>query len=413
VAKRFPTSPWADESSYLAARLSFLHAAWGNAATGYAAYLRKFPNGKQRDSATYERALALLADGKYASARSELRALAQATTSGGEAARLRELEALAASKGGEKEAASALWSDVVRSQPLSWAAMAARARLAKAGVEMPPAIEPGDGSAGDPIEFRLPPIALLYHRLGLDGDAESYLRAHEREAVAEQKSREKEALCAMYGELGRAARLYRLGVEAVPAALLARAPSPASEWGWRCVYPRPYLDRVHDIEAREALPKGLIYAVMRQESAFDPDAVSGARAVGLLQLMPETARRLAAEVGTPLDERRLRAPAVNLDLGGRYLAKMLHAFNGSVPMAAAAYNAGPRAVRRWLERMKGLDADLWVAMIPFEETRIYVSKVMSNLARYAYLEGGESALPTMDLGLPANLATPKEEGAEY
>jgi soluble lytic murein transglycosylase len=169
---------------------------------------------------------------------------------------------------------------------------------------------------------------------------------------------------------------------------------------------------VHDIEAREALPKGLIYAVMRQESAFDPDAVSGARAVGLLQLMPETARRLAAEVGTPFDERRLRAPAVNLDLGGRYLAKMLHAFNGSVPMAAAAYNAGPRAVRRWLERMKGLDADLWVAMIPFEETRVYVSKVMSNLARYAYLEGGESALPTMDLGLPANLATPQEEGAE-
>ena len=59
VAKRFPTSPWADESSYLAARLSFLHAAWGNAAAGYAAYLRKFPNGKQHDSATYERALAL------------------------------------------------------------------------------------------------------------------------------------------------------------------------------------------------------------------------------------------------------------------------------------------------------------------------------------------------------------------
>ena len=413
VAKRFPTSPWADESSYLAARLFFLHAAWGDAAAGYAAYLRTFPNGKQHDSASYERALALLAGGKYPMARAELHALGQSTTSGGEAARLRELEAIAASKGGEKESAIALWGDVVRSQPLSWAAMAARARLAKEGVEVPPAIEPSDGNASDPIEFTLPPIALLYHRLGLDSDAESYLRAHEREAVAELKTREKEALCAMYGELGRAARLYRLGIEAVPAALLARAPSAASEWGWQCVYPRPYLDRVHDIEAREALPRGLIYAVMRQESSFDPDAVSGARAVGLLQLMPETARKIAAEVGTPFDERRLRSPAVNLDLGGRYLAKMLHAFKSSVPLAAAAYNAGPRAVRRWAERMKGLDVDLWVAMIPFEETRGYVSKVMSNFARYAYLEGGESALPSMDLGLPSNVATAKDEAAEY
>jgi soluble lytic murein transglycosylase len=217
----------------------------------------------------------------------------------------------------------------------------------------------------------------------------------------------------MYGELGRAARLYRLGVEAVPSALLAKAPSASSEWGWRCVYPRPYLERVRDIESRESLPKGLIYAVMRQESAFDPDAVSGARAVGLLQLMPDTAKRLAAEIGTPFEERLLRTPATNLDLGGRYLAKLLRSFNGAVPMAAAAYNAGPRAVRRWLDRMKNLDTDLWVAMIPFEETRTYVSKVMSNLARYSYLEGGEAALPPLDLALPTAQTTTKEEAAEY
>jgi soluble lytic murein transglycosylase len=417
VARRFPTSPWADESSYLAARLSFLHAAWAEAAAGYAAYLRKFPSGKQHDAAGYERALALLADGKYQAARSELHALAQATTSAGEAARLRELEGLAASKAGDKEGATALFTDVVRAQPLSWAAMAARARLAKQGVELPPALDPPESAAAEPMAVSLPPIALLYHRLGLDGDAESWLRAHERDAVADLKAREKEALCAMYGELGRAARLYRVGVDAVPSALLARAPSPSSEWGWRCVYPRPYLERVRDIEERESLPKGLIYAVMRQESAFDPDAVSGARAVGLLQLMPDTARRLASEMGTPFDERLLRAPATNLDLGGRYLAKLLHSFNGAVPMAAAAYNAGPKAVRRWLDRMKSLDTDLWVAMIPFEETRTYVSKVMSNLARYSYLEGGEGALPLVDLMLPSAApttpTTTKEETAEY
>jgi soluble lytic murein transglycosylase len=255
-------------------------------------------------------------------------------------------------------------------------------------------------------------VAQLYHRVGLDGDAENYLRAHEKDAVAALKGREKEALCAMYGELGRAARLYRIAAEAVPGAMLTRAPSKASEWAWKCLYPRPYEGRVQDLEAREGLPKGLIYAVMRQESAYDPDAVSGARAVGLLQLMPETAKRVAAEAGTPFDEKLLRTPAVNLDLGARYLAKMLHTFQGSVPMAAAAYNAGPRAVHKWLERVRGVDLDVWVALIPFEETRTYVNKVMSNLARYAYIEGGESAVSTVDLSLPAP-AHPKEESAEY
>ncbi|MET0591933.1 MAG: hypothetical protein ABW133_04490, partial [Polyangiaceae bacterium] len=78
LGQRFPMSPWADEATYLVARLSFLHAAWGDAAAGYSAYLKKYRLGKQRDAATYEHALALLADGKHAAARIELHALATA-----------------------------------------------------------------------------------------------------------------------------------------------------------------------------------------------------------------------------------------------------------------------------------------------------------------------------------------------
>ncbi|HKQ70626.1 MAG TPA: lytic transglycosylase domain-containing protein, partial [Polyangiaceae bacterium] len=410
VARKFSKSGWADESLYLAARLSLLHASWTEASTGYGAYLRKFPNGKQRDAATYERALALLAGGQFAAAKAELHTLAAATSSASEGARLRELEGIAALKSGDKSAALALWNDVVRGSPLSFAASLARQRLLGEGAQAVPAIDPGDARPSDPLPVRLPPIAHLYHRLGLDGDAETYLRAHERDATSDLTGREKEALCAMYGDLGRAARSYRVGVDAVSSATLMHAPSPATEWAWKCVYPRPYLDKVREIEAREALPKGLIYAVMRQESAYDPDALSGARAVGLLQLMPDTARKVAAEGGVPFDEKSLRSPALNIDLGGRYLAKMLRTFKGSAPLAAAAYNAGPRAVRRWAERLKGQDLDVWAALIPFEETRTYVNKVMSNFVRYAYLEGGEAALPEVELALP--LGT-KEETAEY
>jgi soluble lytic murein transglycosylase len=408
LAQRFPMSPWADEATYLLARLSFLHAAWGDAAAGYAAYLRKYRLGKQRDSAAYERALALLADGKHAAARTELHALASAA-SGSDAARLRQLEALAARHAGDKSASLSMWTEIIKTQPFTWAALAARARLAKEGEEIPPLLEPSDGSTAEPLAFRLPPVAHLYHRLGLDTEAEAYLRAHEREAVADLRGRDKEALCAMYAELGRATRLYRIGLEAVPSALLARAPSPASEWAWRCLYPRPYADRVNDIEAREKLPKGLIYAVMRQESNYDPHAVSRARAVGLLQLMPDTARRLSAELGRPFEEKWLRTPSVNLELGARYLAKTLRSFDGSIPVAAAAYNAGPGAARRWVTRMK-VDLDVWVALIPFEETRTYVARVMSNYARYAYLGGGDSRIPELDL---RPLSDAKEDANDY
>jgi len=408
LGQRFAMSPWADEATYLLARLSFLHAAWGEAAAGYSAYLHKYRLGKQRDGATYEHALALLADGKHAAARPELHALA-ASASGAEAARIRELEAIAARGAGDKSAAVAMWSDIVKSQPFTWAAMAARARLAQEGEPPPPLLEPSDGSTAEPLSLKLPPVAQLYHRVGLDTEAEAYLRSHEREAVADLRGRDKEALCALYGELGRATRQYRIGLEAVPSALLTRAPSAATEWAWRCVYPQPYVDRVGDIEAREKLPKGLIYAVMRQESSYDPHAVSRARAVGLLQLMPDTARRLAAEKGQPFEEKWLRIPGVNLDLGGRYLGKMLRSFEGSVPVTAAAYNAGPGAARRWMTRTK-VDLDIWVALIPYEETRVYVGRVMSNLARYAYLAGGEPQVPQLDLRPPA---VAKEDAEDY
>jgi soluble lytic murein transglycosylase len=123
-----------------------------------------------------------------------------------------------------------------------------------------------------------------------------------------------------------------------------------------------------------------------------------------MQLLPDTARRIAAETGAPFDEKLLATATVNLDLGGRYLAKMLRAFGGSVPIAAAAYNAGPQAVGRWLSRMRGVDLDVWVAMIPYDETRTYVSRVVGNLARYGYLEGGEKGVPPIDLVLPPPVA---------
>jgi soluble lytic murein transglycosylase len=93
-------------------------------------------------------------------------------------------------------------------------------------------------------------------------------------------------------------------------------------------------------------------------------------------------------------------PGPNLRLGASYLKKLLDTFGGNVALAAGAYNAGPLAVRRWMDGASDLSTDIFVARIPYAETLDYVERVVGNFARYRYLEGGEAAVPRLDLALP-------------
>ncbi len=185
----------------------------------------------------------------------------------------------------------------------------------------------------------------------------------------------------------------------MPSSLVAYAPTPATRWAWDCTFPQPYAEVVQSAEAAEKLPPGLLWAVMRQESAFDPDAVSPAHAVGLMQLLPETARGIAAELGLSHEDARLTSPPYAIRVGARALRKLLDEFHGNVALAVVAYNAGADAVERWLSRAPGMQTDTFVERIPYRETRDYVVRVMGNLARYAYLAGGEDAVPRVELVL--------------
>lgn len=125
-----------------------------------------------------------------------------------------------------------------------------------------------------------------------------------------------------------------------------------------------------------------ILAVLRQESVFAPKIASSAGAIGLMQLMPTTAGPLAEELGLSAPSRwDLSDPALSITLGANYLAKMRDRF-GHPALATAAYNAGPARVRRWLPQVC-TDVDLWIAEIPFAETRRYVERVMTYRVIYA------------------------------
>ena len=165
----------------------------------------------------------------------------------------------------------------------------------------------------------------------------------------------------------------------------------------KIVYPFQY----QDVFLREAEEDGvdpyLTAAVARQESAFVPDIRSSANAVGLMQLLPETAARLARSVGPEgFREELLEVPDVNVHLGTLYLRDLLRQHQGDVTRFLAAYNAGPHRVVRWLEFIEAGDPLTFTERIPFAETRNYVKLVQRNLAVYRQLYG-RTPVPTFGL----------------
>jgi soluble lytic murein transglycosylase len=145
---------------------------------------------------------------------------------------------------------------------------------------------------------------------------------------------------------------------------------------------------VVDLGATGSIERALALAVTRQESSFNSAAVSPSGALGLMQLMPGTARDVASQLGLPFIQDKLtRDPAYNVALGSQYLAEMLQRFGGSYELALAAYNAGPNRVARWLEtigdpRSGKIDMVDWIEMIPLSETRNYVQRIMESVGVY-------------------------------
>lgn len=158
--------------------------------------------------------------------------------------------------------------------------------------------------------------------------------------------------------------------------------------------------------ARDAgLDPAFIYGLIRQESRFVMDARSGVGASGLMQLMPSTARWTAKKLGVPYSPALIADRETNLKLGNAYLKLVLDDVNGSQPMAAAAYNAGPGRPRIW-RNGPVLDPAIWAENIPFPETRDYVKKVLSNATYYAALLGGKGTAIRSRLGRPVGPPDP-------
>jgi len=146
-----------------------------------------------------------------------------------------------------------------------------------------------------------------------------------------------------------------------------------------------------------AVDRSVLYAIARQESQFDPKAVSASNAQGLMQVMPATGRAIAKKFGLAFDKNRMREPTFSMQLGAAELGDLLQTYRGSYVLAFIGYNAGRARAREWVEkygdpRDPKVDTVDWVERIPISETRFYIQRVMENMQVYHSILGARPAL---------------------
>jgi len=191
----------------------------------------------------------------------------------------------------------------------------------------------------------------------------------------------------LYIDTGHYDRAIETMKHSVPSYFAVDIPTLPREY-WEALFPRPYWSDLKRFSVANGLDPYLVASLIRQESEFNPVAVSRANAVGLMQLLPRTGKLVAHQISMKrYQPAQLYTPGVNLQLGTRYFRGMVDQFGGSFEEALAAYNAGSDRVIEWMGQGKYRDAAEFVESIPFTETREYVQAITRNANMYRQLYG--------------------------
>lgn len=292
------------------------------------------------------------------------------------------------SKGGAAEARRALRREMQRA-PLTYYGLLARARLQKEGEDAAFASAQVPVVSADATRIiaalgKQRPIlidrALAYHEAGLDDYAREDAAAAQTFLRRVDKGK-RDVVLDLLNTIGAHREEFRYALRFFPGAA-SRAMARGAR-ATRHAFPVAHKEVVHRASADFGVAPELVLAIMRTESQFDPNARSHVGASGLMQLLPVTAERIgSAEPSLQVAASRFRRADANIRLGAWYIRSLLDRYDGQVPLAIAAYNAGPVAVDGWLEDLAGLDLDVFVERIPYRETRGYVQRVLE--AYFAY-----------------------------
>lgn len=402
LVQTLPGEPPAEEASYL---IGWIDSQAGNLDQAIAAYdrfLQAYPRSRRRDEAEWFRALVRVRQEKYSSAEEALQALVQRYPDSSLVPQARYWAARSRQLADPKSPdLPSRYEDLIRIYPGTFYALLAAERL-RLMDRVPPAPFPRIQSAEEfspaPSHFEL---AEALFRTGLLADAALELD----QATATIRSVDGAIRAGRFlTAIGDHGRAYALATRL----LWGEAYSAKREEALTLVYPRAFRTLVETEATARQVDPHLLWAIMRRESAFRATVESSAAARGLMQIIARTAVTASGELGgPPIAPDDLFFPQANIRLGAFYVSRLLQRFRHPVS-CAAAYNAGPPIVARWVAQRPALELDRFVEEIPYRETRAYVKQVVADYYTYRSLYGAEGP-GGLDLKLPAPLAS----GVDY
>jgi soluble lytic murein transglycosylase len=402
LAEQFPASPFAAEALLTAAKLYEHDRRFAEARLAYQRVLDQFPGTPQASEARFRLGLLAYMEGDLPGAERRWR---EATTDADDSARASFWLGKALEAAGNRDGATEAWEAARRQDPTGFYGLRAAELLAgHREVRAAPATLEPEALEGTPSEEQ--ELARWFSELGSDldvarGQVEAdpgYRRVRELldlglrteagwqvDALLEQYAGNPAALASLavlLGEQGEVAYAYRAASRLQAASGASALPRTLE----RLLYPIPYPDLLLPRASAREIDPLLLAALIRQESAFEPQARSPADARGLTQVLPSTGQGIADALGRanwqPDD---LYRPAVSIEFGAFYLAQRLAAYDNQLYPALAGYNAGDGNARAWVSRFGLGDPDLFIERIPFPETHDYVQRVYANYLTYQRL----------------------------
>jgi soluble lytic murein transglycosylase len=409
MEQRFGDSPWLAEALYSSGNMYLLRKDYPQAIVYYSELATRFPTHRYAPSSHWKAAWLNYRLGNY-SAAALLIDQQIALYSGGKEipAALYWRGRLYADQEHQPAMAAAYYQTVSRAFEHYYYAQMARDRLAELG-PVPPA---DVAMLANIHREEIPPLTddvpeddehVIKARLLANAGLNEYIPA-EIQAADGSDQWGAFAEADIYASDGETFRAMRVLKRALP--FYASAPIDTIPMGcWKILFPQPYWTSIEQEAAKNGLDPYMVASLIRQESEFNPAAISPANAFGLMQLLPSVGRSMAKEEGIRrFNDIELLNPETNIRLGTRYLKQTLDKFDGQAPYAFAAYNAGDNRVTDWQAIGKYHGMDEFVESIPFTETREYVQAILRNESIYRELNGRTPPAPSSTVAQQKTIA---------
>ena len=396
LRKAAPASPWLEQALMSEANLHLVHHEYDQALDAFRELQQRFPNGSRASYAHWKAAWLTLRQGRNDEAKKEFDEQIALYPAGNETSAALYWRARLAEEDNQPGMARAYYSKLSERYRNYYYAELGRQRLKKlpATPDPPPHYPALDHVAplvSEKIVLSDPPAEDLHWQkaelLGNGGLVDFAVRELQSAASDGGGNWAVAATAQLCLDTGHYDRAIEVMKHSVPSYFAVDIPDLPRLY-WEALFPRPYWADLKRFSLVNGLDPYLVASLIRQESEFNPAAVSRANAVGLMQLLPKTGKLVAHEAKlSHYNPTQLYTPTVNLQLGTRYFRSTVDHFGGSIEYALAAYNAGDDRVEEWLGQGNYRDPQEFVESIPFTETREYVQAILRNASVYRQLYG--------------------------